>query len=150
MIVFLYIILKGSLFKLRWSFYMMSYHSFLYLLSQIGSQNKAKIIVEDHTIFIERDPETNGWNLSTNLFRVDRKNFSYGAWQCLSQGGSLRWQKKGAYLKHDRDTSSIYLVQEILSSKKYLPFKHLIQDFTSIAREWKEILEGFVQKGIRL
>ena len=41
----------------------------------------------------------------------------------------------------DPETDSLYLVQEISSFKRYLPFKYLIQDFANIASEWKEIFQ---------
>ena len=113
----------------------MEYNAFLLFLNQISSQRKAKVVIQGSVIFIEKSCHTGHWSISTKILA----NSSLGSY--LSRG-SFRWQENGAYLKIDRETQSVYLVQEIISSKKYIPFKHVMQDFASVAEEWKEILEG--------
>ena len=92
-------------------------------------------------IFIEKSCHTGHWSISTKILGTQLKHLSSSLGSYLSRG-SFRWQENGAYLKMDRETQSVYLVQEVISSKKYIPFKHVIQDFASVAEEWKEILDG--------
>jgi hypothetical protein len=125
---------------------MMSYDAFLLFLNQITGQKKAKVVVQGSVIFIESARKVENWNLSTKIFGTGDKKFPCSLLQCLSASRLLRWQERGAYLKLDTDTNSIFLVQEIVSSKKYLPFKYLIQDFASVANEWREILEEFASR----
>ena len=122
---------------------MMSYETFLLFITQMDSQRKAKVVIQGSVIFIESSQKKDNWNLSTKILRRENKNFPSFARDCISYTGLLKCQGRGAYLKLDSETNSIYLVQEIISSKKYLPFKYLIQDFASVAHEWKEILEEF-------
>lgn len=118
----------------------MEYNAFLLFLNQITSQRKAKVVVQGSVIFIETTSQTGHWCLSTKILGSQVKKLQGSLGSYLSRS-SLKWQSKGAYLKVDPDTNAVYLIQEILSSKKYLPFKYLIQDFASVAIEWKEILE---------
>ena len=120
----------------------MSYDSYLLVMSQMFSRKKAQVIVQGSVIFIESDRKSH-WNLSTKILGIESKKIPGRLKECVSHTGLLRWQERGAYLKLDSDTNSIYLLQEIVSSKKYLPFKYLIGDFASVANEWKEILEEF-------
>jgi hypothetical protein len=113
----------------------MDYHTFLLLLSQMSGQRKAKVVLQGSVIFVETGSKNDHWNLSTKISKADTKKLKFE----LRNG--FRWQGKGAYLKVDSEQESVYLVQEVVSSKKYLPFKYLIEDFASIACEWKEIFE---------
>ncbi len=119
----------------------MEYNSFLLFLNQMADQRKAKVVVQGSIIFIETS-NAGHWSLSTKILKSEIKKLKRSFGSYLSRS-SLKWQEKGAYLKIDQETDSIYLVQEIISSKKYIPFKYLIEDFASVATEWKEILEGF-------
>ena len=47
------------------------------------------------------------------------------------------------YLHLDKEAKAFYLIQEVKSFYKYLPFKHLMQDFSSQVLEWKQIFEDF-------
>ncbi len=119
----------------------MEYNAFLVFLNQISSQRKARVVIQGSIIFIEKSCHTDRWSISTKILgaSIKEKRGSLGSY--LSRG-SLRWQETGAYLKMDKETQSVYLVQEIISSKKYIPFKHVMQDFASVAIEWKEIFEA--------
>ncbi len=119
----------------------MEYSAFLLFLSQISSQRKAKVVIQGSVIFIEKSCHTGHWSISTKILgsRTKQLNSLLGPYLLR---GSLRWQERGAYLKMDEETQSVYLVQEVLSSKKYISFKSLIQDFASVASEWKEIFEA--------
>ena len=118
----------------------MEYNAFLVFLNQIANQKKARVVVQGSIIFIETASQNGQWNLSTKVSSSEIRKLEKSLGMPFSKN-SLKWQGKGAYLKADPDTDSLYLIQEILSSKKYIPFKHVIQDFASVASEWKEILE---------
>jgi hypothetical protein len=118
----------------------MEYNAFLLFLNQIENQRKAKVVVQGSIIFIETSSQTEHWSLSTKI--LASSNRKLGRSLGLYTGAqSWKWQEKGAYLKVDPETDSLYLVQEISSFKRYLPFKYLIQDFANIASEWKEIFQ---------
>jgi hypothetical protein len=118
----------------------MEYSAFLLFLNQISNQRKAKVVIQGSVIFIEKSCHTDYWSISTKVVGSHIKQLNGVLGSYLSRG-SLRWQGRGAYLKVDEETESVYLVQEVLSSKKYIPFKSLINDFASVALEWKEIFE---------
>ncbi len=118
----------------------MEYNAFLVFLNQIANQKKAKVVVQGSVIFIETSSHKGQWNLSTKILGTELKRIQKSLGLPMSKG-SLKWQGKGAYLKADPETDSLYLMQEIISSSKYIPFRHVIQDFASVASEWKEILE---------
>ncbi len=118
----------------------MEYSSFLLFLNQMSSQRKAKVVIQGSVIFIEKSCHTDHWSVTTKILGTPTKQLNGLIGSYLSRG-SLRWQERGAYLKMDKETNSLYLVQEITSSKKYIPFKHVIQDFVSVASEWKEIFD---------
>ncbi len=118
----------------------MEYNAFLVFLNQIANQKKARVVVQGSIIFIETASQNGQWNLSTKVSSSEIRKLEKSLGMPFSKN-SLKWQGKGAYLKADRDTDSLYLIQEIISSKKYIPFKHLIEDFASVANEWKEILD---------
>jgi hypothetical protein len=118
----------------------MEYNAFLLFLNQIENQRKAKVVVQGSIIFIETSSQAEHWSLSTKILSSSNKKLgkSLGLYTGIH---AWKWQEKGAYLKVDPETDSLYLVQEISSFKRYLPFKYLIEDFASIALEWKEILQ---------
>jgi hypothetical protein len=118
----------------------MEYNAFLLFLNQIENQKKAKVVFQGSIIFIETSSQAEHWSLSTKILGSSNKKL--GRSLGLYTGAqSWKWQEKGAYLKVDSETDSLYLVQEISSFKRYLPFKYLIEDFAGIALEWKEIFQ---------
>lgn len=120
----------------------MEYNAFLIFLNQIENQRKAKVVIQGSIIFIETSSQIEHWSLSTKILGCSNKKL--GRSLGLYTGAqSWKWQEKGAYLKVDPETDSLYLVQEISSFKRYLPFKYLIQDFANIASEWKEIFQDY-------
>jgi len=119
------------------------YKSFLLLLTQMVGQRKAKIVLQGSVIFIETDPKSEQWDLSTKILDLTLEKGAKKSRNLFSRG-FLKWQEKGAYLKVDLETHSLCLIQRIASSKKYLPFKAVIQDFALLASEWKEI---FAEEG---
>lgn len=118
----------------------MEYAAFLILLNQIESQKKAKVVVQGNVIFIETSCNNGHWSLSTKILRIQSKKLQRTLGSYLSRS-RLKWQEKGAHILIDPDTQAVQLVQEIIPSKKYLPFKYVVQDFASVATEWKEIFE---------
>jgi len=118
----------------------MSYNTYLLVLSQLTSRKKAECVVQGSVIFVESKQSGKDWNLSTKIFDADTAKIPSFLQQSLNSRGLLRWQERGAYLKLDLETNSVYLVQEILSSKKYVPFKYLMNDFAGVAKQWKDIL----------
>lgn len=120
----------------------MSYNTYLLVLSQLTSRKKAECVVQGSVIFVESKQSGKDWNLSTKIFDADTAKIPSFLEQSLNSRGLLRWQERGAYLKLDPETNSVYLVQEILSSKKYVPFKYLMNDFAGVAKQWKDILDG--------
>lgn len=118
----------------------MEYNSFLLFLSQIAGQKKAKVVVQGSVIFVETNAKNNQWSLSTKILHSESRKSKNSINNSLTSG-FLKWQERGAYLRLDKETQALYLIQEVTSSKKYLPFKYLIQDFAAVASEWKEIFE---------
>ena len=82
------------------------------------------------------------WNISTKIFKADERRLPRHLVQLLSNR-AFKWQEKGAYLHLDKEAKAFYLIQEVKSFYKYLPFKHLMQDFSSQVLEWKQIFEDF-------
>ena len=119
----------------------MSYNTYLLVLSQLSSRKKAECVVQGSVIFVESKQSDKDWNLSTKIFDADTAKIPSFLQQSLTSRGLLRWQERGAFLKLDPETNSVYLVQQIQSSRKYVPFKYLMNDFAGVAREWKDILD---------
>lgn len=119
----------------------MSYNTYLLVLSQLSSRKKAECVVQGSVIFVESKEVGKDWNLSTKIFDADTAKIPSFLQQSLTSRGLLRWQERGAFLKLDPETNSVYLVQQIQSSRKYVPFKYLMNDFAGVAREWKDILD---------
>jgi hypothetical protein len=125
----------------------MSYNTYLLVLSQLSTRKKAQCVVQDSVIFIESNPQDSRWNLATKLLDSDQANIPSYLKESLSKKGLLRWQERGAYLKLDPESNHVYLIQEINSSKKYIPFRSVMNDFAGLAKEWKEILsEGTIRE----
>ncbi len=121
----------------------MSYKEFLKFIAQFASHRKAEIEVNGNLIAIEMRGKKNCWRLSSPVF------ISEGYLpDCLSYSGVLRWQERGAFLEVNRETESVFLVQDITSFATYTHFKPLFTDFSQIVTEWKEILDDYVHAKI--
>jgi hypothetical protein len=118
----------------------MSYRSYLFVLSQLSSCKRAECVVQGSVVFVEVGEKDKKWKLSTKLLDSSEKSIPSFLKNSLNRSGMLRWQERGAYLCLDPETSHVYLMQEIESSNKYVPFKHVMSDFASVASEWKDIL----------
>ncbi len=115
---------------------MLPYLSFLSFLDQIHSRNKAKVVIGEDVVFVE-PARDHYWHLSIKI--LDLNEEKTGTFFChLPKKGVWRWQEKGAFLKID--SHGVYLVQEIFSLPKYIPFRSCIQDFIAVSREWREVL----------
>lgn len=122
----------------------MSYDAYLMTLSQLSGKSKARVVVQGSVIFIETQPNRKKWKMSTKIF--EEGSFPKAMKECISSSGMLKWQERGAYLKLDPCTNSLYLINEIESATKYVPFKYLVNDFAEVANEWKEILDDFAER----
>ena len=119
----------------------MNYSSFLLFLNQISSQRKAKVILQGSIIFVEMDFEAQTWDLSTKILRAENRKTKKQL-ESILPNKTFQWQEKGAYLVVNEERDFVYLKQKVNSSKKYLLFKSLMEDFASIASEWKGIFES--------
>ena len=123
----------------------MSYNAFLIAMSQMASKKKARVVVNDHLIFIEALNRKNRWKMFTKVFHSSGY-IPPSVQDCLASAEFLRWQYQGAYLKLDPLTQSLYLVKEIeMPVGKYIPFRHHLNEFIVAADEWKETLECFAE-----
>lgn|GEM_PF-3765277 len=111
----------------------MHYQLFLLILTQLYEKNNTSLEVDDRKLFIYK--EEKGWFLSTLIFQGKEIPREF---QSLSH---FYWQQKGAFIKLDISTSSVYLVQEI-SLMKYSILKVLVVDFLKQADEWNSLLES--------
>ncbi len=123
----------------------MSYDAFLAVMNQLAGQRKARCVVQGSVIFIESKPTEQKWSLATRVYGGEGF-LPKSVKECVSSSGVLRWQEKGANLRLDSVTNSVFLVQEITSSSKYVPFRYLMKDFADVANEWREILEDFASR----
>jgi hypothetical protein len=114
-------------------------------MSQLAGNQKARIVFEDKVVFFEKNKE-NHWVLYTKVFAGDG-DLPNSVRSCVSSGGVLRWQENGAYLKLDAASHSVYLFEEIeIEEGKYIPFKHHLSDFSTVAAEWIEILQELADR----
>jgi hypothetical protein len=124
----------------------MSYDAFLLVMSQLAGKRKARIVIQGEVIFFEASQRKNHYILYTKVYSGDGylpKNVR----SCVSSSGLLQWQHSGAYLKLDPLTHSVYLFEEVqMEAGKYIPFKHHLNDFSTVAAEWREILQDFAQR----
>lgn len=120
----------------------MCYDAFLAVITQLSGRKKARVVIQGSVIFIETSPQKKCWSLSTRVFSSDGYLPS-NVRACLSANGLARWQERGAYLQLDPLEQAVYLVHEVDSLPKYVPFKFLMKDFVEVANEWREILEEF-------
>lgn len=117
----------------------MSYNSYILARHQLAGSRNARIVVGGHLIIVESSPCAKKWTLRTELYS-GREGIPSYICESVSASGTLRWQERGAYLKWDPATYSVHLVQEIHSSGKYAPFRHVMHDFASLASQWREAL----------
>jgi hypothetical protein len=123
----------------------MSYNAFLLVMSQLAGNRKARVVIQGNIIFFEKTKK-NHWILYTKVYSGDGY-LPNSVRSCVSSGGVLRWQHSGAYLKLDPPSHSVYLFEEIeIEEGKYIPFKHHLGDFSTVAAEWKEILQEFAER----
>ena len=123
----------------------MSYDAFLAVMNQLAGQRKARCVVQGSVIFIESKPTQKKWSLATRVFSGDGF-LPQSVKECVSSSGTLHWQEKGASLRIDPSSDSVFLVQEIDQAGKYVPFRYLMRDFADVANEWREILEDFAER----
>lgn len=124
----------------------MSYDAFLLVMSQLAGNRKARVVIDENVIFFEAFQKKNRLKIYTKVFNGDGY-LPKSVRSCVSSSGILQWQNRGAYLKLDSLTDSVLLVQEVeMEEGKYIPFKHHLSDFSTVAQEWKEILQDFASK----
>lgn len=124
----------------------MSYNAFLLVMSQLASNRKAHVVVQDEVIFFETSKRANYLILSSHVYSGD-DYLPQTVRSCISSRGVLRWQDNGAYLKFDSPSSSIFLFQEIqMEEGKYIPFRRHLNDFSIVADQWRKILQDFSER----
>ncbi len=115
-------------------------------MSQLASKRKARVIIHGETVFFTATEKPNHFTLYTKVYSGEGY-LPKEIRSCVSSSGLLRWEQTGAYLKLDPLTYSVYLFQEAqMEEGKYIPFKNLLSDFSSVATEWREILCDFAEK----
>jgi hypothetical protein len=120
----------------------MPYQAFLHLITQLAGSKKARVVLQGNVIFFETSNIKNQFTLSTKVYSGDGR-LSPHVCSCVSSNGTLRWQQGGAYLKLDPITHSVYLIEDVeMEEGKYIPFRDRLSDFSSVAEEWKEILQN--------
>lgn len=123
---------------------MMSHQAFLSALCQMGSYQKARIVVEGHSIFIEEAKE--GWVFSTEVFSVEGR-LPAGIAACVSPSGRIHAQLTGFDLKFDASCCGIVLSSQVGFQKgKYLPFRDHLIAFISAAHEWQATFQLLAQQ----
>ncbi len=123
----------------------MSYNAFLIAVSQMAGKKKARVVVDNHLIFIEELKKKNRWNMFTKVFHSNGY-LPPSVQDCLTSAGALRWQCRGPYLRLDAMTQSVYLVNEVeMPVGKYIPFRLHLNEFLAAANEWKKTLECFAK-----
>jgi hypothetical protein len=124
----------------------MSYGAFLLVMSQLVDKRKARVVIQSEVVFFEIAQKKNHYILYTKVYSGEGylpKNVR----SCFASSGMWRWQSKGAYLKLDVSTSSVYVFQEVEMQKgKYIPFRDHLNAFSSVASEWREIFQDFARK----
>ncbi len=124
----------------------MSYDAFLLVMSQLAGKKKARVVIQGQVIFFEPGHKKNHWILSTQIF-CGEGYLPSSVRSCVSSGGMLRWQQSGAYLKLDPKNHCVHLFEEIqMEENRYIPFKSYLNEFLSIATEWKDILHELADR----
>ncbi len=117
----------------------MAYDIFLQIISQLSGQKRARCVVQDQIIFIDQ-PHKNRWVLSTKVFHGEGY-LPPSIRGCVSSSGILRWQERGASLRLDPHSQSIFLIHEIDATRRYTHFRFVMKDFLSLAEEWRIIFD---------
>jgi hypothetical protein len=124
----------------------MAYDTFLQVVSQLSGQKRARCVLQDQIIFIDRQ-QKNRWVLSTKVFHGEGY-LPPSVSDCLSSSGVLRWNQNGASLQLDHDSKSIYLIHEIDAANRYTHFRFLMKDFATIAKEWHTTFEDLASSDL--
>ncbi len=98
------------------------YTTYLALLSQLLSQNEARIKHLEKKISVIVDPQKNRWTLSSKIFNPP--NYLI---ECLLPGKRLRWDSKWAYLMQKDE--EIYLTCETSPLRRYIQYKVYMEEF---------------------
>lgn len=125
----------------------MAYDVFLQVMSQLSGQKRARFVMNDQVIFIDK-LQKNQWALSTKVFHADGF-LSPSVRDCVSSSGVLRWQEKGASLRVDPISKNVYLVHEIDAASRYTHFRFLIADFVSLAKEWRAVFNDLSSRDLQ-
>lgn len=125
----------------------MAYDIFLQVMSQLSGQKRARCVMKGQTIFINRLEQASKtrWSLSSKVF-LGEGFLPPSIRDCVSSSGVLRWQEKGATLRVDSTTKSVFLVQEIDATKHYLPFRYVMADFAHLAQEWRTLFDDLASR----
>ena len=116
----------------------MNHKKFIITISELLSQKKVSLSAFGMELSVERTERPDHWRLSALLYRGDDEMPSHIK-ECISPGGSFKWQKMGPHLSHDAETKALFLVEDVPAAKEYLPFKELIHHFVQVAVEWDEM-----------
>lgn len=98
------------------------YTTYLTLLSQLLSQNEARISHLDKKISVIVDPQKNRWTLSSKIFNPP--NYLI---ESLLPGQRLRWDSKWTYLVQKGE--EIYLTGEASPLRRYIQYKVYMEEF---------------------
>lgn len=126
----------------------MAYDAFIQVITQLSGQKRARIVVKEQVIFIDRldkNRKKNLWNLSSVVFHGEGY-LPPSIRDCVSSSGVLRWEENGAELRVDPLTKSVYLVQEIDAANRYIPFRYFISDFATLAQEWRTYFDDLTSR----
>lgn len=104
----------------------MSYDALIDVMNPLGLKKKTRCVVQGSVIFIESKP-------------IQKK-------QCVASSGVLRWQEKGANVRLDPASRSIYPTRELGGESKYIPFRYMTHDLADVVNEWREILDDFAER----
>ncbi len=133
----------------------MAYDVFLQVMSQLSGQKRARFVMDGQTIFIDRlqkrsqdKLQETRWSLSTKVF--DGNGYlPPSVRDCVSSSGVLRWQEKGATLRLDPISKSVFLVHEIDAANRYLSFRYYLRDFSTLAQEWRTLFDDLSSGDLR-
>jgi len=128
----------------------MSYSLFLQVMSHLSGEKRGRFNIEGQTFFIERQqkyPKKEIWVLSTKVFNGEGY-LPPTIRDCISSSGVLRWQTRGASLKLEPLSKSVFLMHEIEPAKHFIPFRSLMRDFIDLAQEWRTHFDDLSSKDL--
>ncbi|MCK4934613.1 MAG: hypothetical protein KAR79_03410 [Simkaniaceae bacterium] len=108
----------------------MLYTTYLALISQLLSQNKARINCFDKKVLVSVDPKNNRWTLSSKIFQPP--SFLK---ESLSPGKMLRLEANRTYFVEKEEM--IYLAFDSIPLKKYLHYKKYMEEFLKTLSLWE-------------